>query len=79
MGKQILNANSFISNALSQIKFLVPFFETVKILEYGKEVLDLLSKVNKEDNSREKNINDALFIYLGTNINDNSPHVDHFI
>ena len=65
-----------MSSALSQTKIPIPFLEIVNIIEYGKEVLDLLSKENKEDNSQKDN--DALVIYLGTNINENSPHVDTF-
>ena len=47
------------------------FFKTVKIVEYGKEVLKFLSKVKKEDHLIEISFNGTPIIYLRTNINEN--------
>jgi len=56
----------FYQSVFKKLKVSVPFLEIVKIFEYGKDILNILSKTNKEGYA---NIGETLVVYLGTNIN----------
>lgn len=72
------NNNSFMSQALSQVKISMPVLEVMKFPDYKNETLKIISNVGQVSREDPKSKEDPLVVYLGMSITKNPTQVDPF-
>lgn len=72
------NCNSFMSQALSQVKISMPLLEVMKFPDYKNETLKIISNVGEMSREDPKSKEDPPVVYLGTSVTKTLTQVDPF-